>query len=82
MRNTNSARKRRAVVALIALGFAGFISLDMVSATYIVKSASEGYNYGLAWTVIGWILGFAGALFFWNIVTYNRPRYARNRGKH
>lgn len=80
MRNTYTARKRRAFIALIALGYAGFIGLDMVSATYIVESASEGYNYGLAWTFISWCLGIASVLFFWNAVTYNRPRYAR-RGR-
>ena len=75
--NTSRARERRAFIALIALGYAGFIGLDMVSATYIVESASEGYNYGLAWTFIGWCAGVAVVLFGWNILTYNRPRYAR-----
>ena len=78
--NSNKARRGRAMVALSALVVAGFIGLDMFSATYIVKSAGADFRYEFAWSVIGWLLGIAVVFFGWNILTYNRPRYARRRG--
>lgn len=78
--NTSKARRGRAMVALTALILAGVVGLDMVSATFIVKSASADFRYEFAWTVIGWLVGIAVVFFGWNALTYNRPRYARRRG--
>lgn len=78
--NSTKARRGRAIVALSALFLAGVVGLDMFSATYIVKSAGADFRYELAWSVIGWLLGIAVVFFGWNILTYNRPRYARRRG--
>lgn len=76
--NTNKARRFRATLAVMALFNAGVLGVMMISVTYVVKSYDMYYDTAWAW-IIGFV-GFAVMMFLWNIVTYNRPRYARPRG--
>lgn len=75
--NTSKARRFRAYLAVVALGFAGILGMMMMSVTYVVKSYDMYYDRAWAW-IIGFV-GFAVMMFLWNAVTYNRPRYARRR---
>jgi hypothetical protein len=78
--NTNSARKFRATLALVFIFIATAISAFIISDAIRYGENISAYYGGFAlWEAVG-ALAVAFVLLAWNVVTYNRPRYARSRG--